>query len=164
MKSIQVFLTSEEVDQARRAALTHIDYCASIGHHQPGPNPDIFKRAFTGFCGEIGFSKYLRVPWQYKTGSDNSKTGDVKGMEIRTTFLPRGNLILNQRDKPDRVFVLGKIFQDNIIELCGWEYGHNIMVDKYIFYRPQFQEKLWMMHTSQLQDINILLQNLKIAM
>ena len=161
MKSIQIILTESDVDLARKSAHTHLDYCASISHHQPGANPDLFKRAFTGFCGEIAFAKYMRLPWQYKIGSENAKTGDFNGIEIRTTYIPRGNLILNQRDKPERIFVLAKLFNENTVEICGWEFGHNIMIDKYRFVRPQFQEKLWMLHTSRLRDINILLQKFK---
>jgi hypothetical protein len=87
---------------------------------------------------------------------EDRKSGNVGQYEVRSSikssFMP--NLLLNERDIPNRKYILVVKLSELNYEIMGWEWGYNIMVDKNIFYRPHFVEKLWKVSYRYLKSID----------
>lgn len=73
-----------------------------------------------GALGERAVSKYLGIPWDGALGNYNAN--DVGRYEVRTTTSRNNRLILHDRDKDDRPYVL-VVGANGEYDIKGWIYG-----------------------------------------
>lgn len=90
-----------------------------------------WKNERTGAGGEIALTHILTIPIESWLGADFATRGrgDVCNVEVRSTAVPNGRLMVNARDfkkgKGDRAFALLYASPDLVTyEFVGWERGH----------------------------------------
>jgi hypothetical protein len=83
-----------------------------------------------GAMGECAFAKWLGVPWAPSVGESDRLTGDVAGLQVRTTAHQRGCLILHERDVSAEPFVL-MIGTMGAYRVAGWLFAHEGRQGKY---------------------------------
>lgn len=71
-----------------------------------------------GLIGEVSASKFLNLYWQ---GFDfeTRKMGDVYGIEVRAIDNPRCHLLVNNRDKLERAFLLADASAFPVVRFTG---------------------------------------------
>jgi hypothetical protein len=110
-------------------------------------------------CGaEAAVAKTLGKYWVAVVDNTQVLDGDVSGVEVRSTVLKDGRLIVHNRDRDDAPFVLARGSFPNY-EIAGWIFGRDAKQDQYIFSgdgRPAF-----FVPASELRPIHELAQQLK---
>jgi hypothetical protein len=80
-------------------------------------------------CGELALAKYLGIFWDGNMG--DFQAADVGALQVRTTSLETGALILYPTDKDDDVFVLVLSHKVPVYMLSGWIYGREGKLEKW---------------------------------
>lgn len=80
-----------------------------------------------GACAELAVTKYLNVYWQGALVSDpRENRGDVQpGIQVRSTPVPRGRLVLSDRDDARHLYILA-VGRAPEFELVGWAWGERV--------------------------------------
>lgn len=124
MSDDEVVLTNEEsrictwVGRKRNAD-------AELYARNPGLGPlPCVPRHILGAHGEFAASLILNCSWRPRIGEINAPDiGDW--IEVRTTDLPHGSLIVKPKDKDDRPYVLCIADMDRLrFHAVGWLYGY----------------------------------------
>lgn len=85
-----------------------------------GCEPQGWTEAVEGACGEMALAKLLGVFWSGAVG--NLDAADVGHLQVRTTALPKGSLILHPTDADDEIFIL-MIGTAPAFQAVGWCFG-----------------------------------------
>jgi len=95
---------------------------------QTNPGKDTgWQRDIEGALSEMAVAKHLGKYWS----RGSYKEADVEGLEIRTTQHPNGRLLIREKDSPDAKYYFVRGLEGRY-ELCGWIYGRDAKVEKYL--------------------------------
>ena len=97
------------------------------------PPGDLWGNDIESSGAEAAAAKVLRRYWQAVHNSPATQDGDISGVEVRSTQLADGRLIIHEvRDKDDSPFVLVRgTFP--VYDVVGWIRGRDAKKDEYIF-------------------------------
>lgn len=116
---MDISLTWQEQLFAAQAGVMRRISALNNGRHEPygTPKSDLWGNDIESAGAEAAVGKALNIFWQH--GKLREYKGDVGAVEVRSTKLPNGRLILHDRDSDDAAFVLvrGKFPS---YELVGW--------------------------------------------
>jgi hypothetical protein len=83
-----------------------------------------------GALGELAVSLAFGLVWdgRFKPMSEwaqwRVEGHDVSGLEVKTTKLPEGSLIMHRASNPEQPFVLAILESASSVRLVGWAWGH----------------------------------------
>ena len=101
--------------------------------NQGVPFNQLWESDIIGSMGEMVIAKWLDKFWSPQVGELDSETGDVAGLQVRTTGYRDGHLWMSKHDNPDHIFVL--VRGDNSVKqswwIVGWVYGHEGKKEEY---------------------------------
>lgn len=92
-------------------------------------------------AAELALAKALGVYWDFSVNT--YKRPDVGGYQVRHTQVPGGKLILRPGDAPNEKYIL-VIGSTPLFVVAGWVWGHDAMVDEYIFRGFNGMPDCWM--------------------
>ena len=82
-----------------------------------------------GAMAEMAVAKHFGVFYDGAYG--NFKAKDVGELQVRSTSLKRGSLLLHDSDLDDDRFILVLTFEAPVLYLCGWCYGREGKQEQY---------------------------------
>ena len=123
-------------------------------------------RDVQGAQAELAVSKILNLPWDGTWlpiavwDKWKHEGTDVSGLEIRSTTLATGRLILHHSDKDHAPYVLVISSPASEFQLMGWCYGIDGKQAKY--WRTNVPRPCYMVPQSELKTVDSLVEILKI--
>lgn len=132
--------------------------CRNRSEPHQTPKTDLWGIDIESCGAEAAVAKSLGKYWVAVVDNTEALDGDVSGVEVRSTVLKNGRLIVHNRDRDDAPFVLVRGSFPNY-EIAGWMFGRDAKQDQYIFSgdgRPAF-----FVPASDLRPIDELAQQLK---
>lgn len=100
-----------------------IDNVLAGRQHRYGFKPtDPYNSHIQGAIGEVAVAKQFKLPYTGNIGDFNAP--DAGPLQVRSTELPQGRLILHPTDKDHEVFILARTHGLPDVELAGWVFGH----------------------------------------
>ncbi len=113
--------------------------------NQGVPFNQLWESDIIGSMGEMVIAKWLDKFWSPQVGELDSETGDVAGLQVRTTGYRDGHLWMSKHDNPDHIFVL--VRGDNSVKqswwIVGWVYGHEGKKEEYWSSKLRNQYAYW---------------------
>lgn len=146
--------TVEMISSALLGALTRIESLVNGRQNSHDYNDeDSWTVDIEGAGAEMAVAKYRNVFWMGSIGKFK-KENDVFGVEVRSTTLERGSLIIREGDQDDAKFILvvGKLPHKKII---GWIYGKEAKQSKWLR-SPNGREPAYFVPQDVLKDLNTL--------
>ena len=108
-----------------------------------------------GACGELALAK-AAGQWFIPSVNTFHRVPDCLGdVEVRSTLLSEGSLIVRDNDSGDRRYVLATVSAPNV-RLVGWLYGHECMKPEFLR-NPDGHRESWFIPQSLLRPIEELL-------
>lgn len=148
------FSTVEVIASAVLGALTRIESLVHSRQNSHDYNDeDSWTVDIEGAGAEMAVAKYRNVFWMGSIGKFK-KEADVSGMEVRSTTLEHGSLIIREGDNDDARFVLvvGKLPYKKIV---GWIYGREAKQSKWLR-APNSREPAYFVPQNALRDVDTL--------
>lgn len=133
---LQIKLTDQQLEHATLMGQQRHRYDQSVGaggaynineDDNDDPSLDI-----QGCIAEYAVSLALGKEWVgFATDFQNLKADVGSNIQVRSTYLPHGNLILHPKDKDEQVFILVRLHNLPSVEIVGWARGKDIKEPKY---------------------------------
>jgi len=121
---IAVPLTDNDLVVAHRAAMLRVRRAREThAYNRYDARGDIDALNVTGCLGELAVARYLRAPWVAATPRFAHQPTDVAHVQVRTTPLGNGRLLVHPADPDDQPFVLARTHRAPVVELVGWILG-----------------------------------------
>ena len=106
----------------------------------------------SGAIVEMALAKALNVYWVPSV--DTFKLPDVgSNIQVRSTSLDGGKLIVRARDNPEEIYVLG-IEKTPIVSFRGWIWGSEAKQDEHWFNPNNGMPGAWFVAQNKLRDMN----------
>jgi len=130
----EVELNEYAFRQAEFAGKLRRESAISKGRPEPRGTPpsDLLQNDIDSCCAEMAVAKFYNLHWEAVVDNPSKDLmGDVGSvLEVRSTSLETGRLILHKPDKDDFPFVLA-IGEGRRWKLAGWMWGRDGKMDKY---------------------------------
>jgi hypothetical protein len=120
--------TTDQVERAAHAAAKRQEECKL--YKRKHRVPESWKEGTDpkASLAEVLVADWLGLGWhQYDWGKMSGKADVGSNVEVRWTPYKPGHLIVQQVDKPERIYVLVRGDQTTGIELVGWKVGYHCL-------------------------------------
>lgn len=135
MQPETIHLSTFEIIHAAQAGVTRTAVNLARGREREGGRTDLgFGRDVLGVLGEYAVARALDLCWQPVVGSLDTHTGDVAGVQVKSTTRTDGSLIVRPHDPPEFPYVLAVVRRSTgglSVDLAGWLDGAEAKVDRY---------------------------------
>jgi|GEM_PF-1926756 len=161
---MRIELTEDDLKFAESVALQRNQSQRQAGRADGLVKGSSLGRDLQGAEAELAVSKALDLPWDGKWLPipvwDTWKIDgyDVGNLEIRSTDLPNGRLILHHSDKDTAPYVLVISDERPIYKLVGWIYGSEGKQKQY--WRSNVPRPCYMIPQSKLRDMKEIVEKL----
>ena len=159
---MQIKLSSKDIRLAAEVAQQRNESQRQAGRADGLVKGSSLGRDIQGAEAELAVSKALTLPWDGKwlpiPEWDRWKHhgNDVGKIEIRSTELPNGRLILHPSDKDHSPYLLVLAHEKPIYRLVGWIYGVEGKQDKY--WRSNVPRPCYMVRQEELKTVDELIK------
>ena len=132
-----VHLDEKEMAMAKNVAAMRNESQRNANRADGLVKGDSLGRDIQGATSELAVSKGLMLPWDGKFVPmdtwDKWKIdgNDVGILEVRSTSLSYGRLILHHTDKDNSPYLLAILMEDSLVRIVGWIYGKDGKQKKY---------------------------------
>ena len=125
---IEFTLTKEQLKYAEDMGIKRHNYDKSVGikgaYNITEKQDASTKIDIQGCIAEYAVSLTLDEEWIPFSTDFKNLTADVgDDKQVRSTYHPRGNLLLHPKDRDDQIFILVKLDRLPSVDLVGWIYG-----------------------------------------
>lgn len=161
---MEIKLTDEEVVLANAVALKRNDSQRQAGRADGLVKGSSLDRDVEGAMAELAVSKALKLPWDGQWlpiaiwDKWKHEGNDVGKLEIRSTTLPTGRLILHHSDKDHSPYLL-VLNANPTFKLVGWVFGAEGKQKKY--WRNNVPRPCYMVRQEELHSMEELLKEIE---
>jgi len=104
-----------------------------------------------GACGELAVAKAFNRFLVPSVNTFHRVPDCIRDVEVRSTSIPDGRLIIRDNDAQDRRYILCTVTLPNVI-LCGWLFGHEARQDVFLD-NPNNVRKAWFVPQTKLNPM-----------
>lgn len=162
---MEITLTAADLSLANDVARQRNESQRSAGRADGLVKGSSLQRDIEGALSELAVSRALNLSWDGKWLPidiwDNWKHegNDVGKLEIRSTALATGRLILHPSDKDNSPYVLVLSHSNPTFKMVGWIYGKEGKQDKY--WRDNVPRPCYMVRQEDLKSMDELIKKLQ---
>lgn len=156
--SVEVKLSLAEFAVAVQSAMTRMLVSAGSGIN----HASTYKRTLltrlqeetVGCCGELAIGKLTDRYFLPEVGTFHTKPDCFDDIEIRSTAVANGRMIIRENDEDSRRYVFC-VVTGNTVAVVGWLYGHEAKKPEYRD-NPNGYRPAWWVPQNKLRDISTL--------
>ena len=132
----QITLTDQQLEYATAMGQQRHRYDQAVGasgsYNINESDNDDHRLDIQGCIAEYAVSLALGREWVgFATDFQNLKADVGSNIQVRSTYLPHGNLILHPKDQDEQVFILVRLHDLPSVEIVGWARGKEVKQPRY---------------------------------